>query len=52
MFSEMRLKEALMLGFTRAVTPIHTTPLDLRSNAVEVLSVRNIQEAQEALFGA
>jgi len=52
MFSEMRLKEALVLGFTRAVTPIHATPLDFRSNAMEILPVRNIQEAQEALFGA
>jgi len=49
MFSEMRLKEALMLGFTRAVTPVHSPPL--RSGAMEILPVRNIQEAQPALFG-
>ena len=48
-FSEMRLKEALMLGFTRAVTPVHSPPL--RSGAMEILPVRNIQEAQPALFG-
>jgi DNA repair protein RadA/Sms len=52
MFSEMRLKEALMLGFTRAVTPVHSTPLDLRSSSMEILTVRNIQEAQSALFGS
>jgi DNA repair protein RadA/Sms len=52
MFSEMRLKEALMLGFTRAVTPIHATPLDLKANTMEILPVRNVQEAQAALFGA
>lgn len=52
MFSELRLKEALMLGFTRAVTPLLAAPLDLRSHAMEILPVRNIQEAQEAFFGA
>lgn len=51
MFTEMRLKEALMLGFTRAVTPLLTTPVDLKKNSMEILSVRNIQEAQPALFG-
>ncbi|HTG75385.1 MAG TPA: DNA repair protein RadA [Terriglobia bacterium] len=51
MFSEMRLKEALMLGFTRAVTPLHSPPLNLRSGAMEILPVRNLQEAQPALFG-
>jgi DNA repair protein RadA/Sms len=51
MFSELRLKEALMLGFTRAVTPLPAAPSDLRSNAMEILPVRNIQEAQDALFG-
>jgi DNA repair protein RadA/Sms len=51
MFTELRLKEALMLGFTRAVTPLLTAPLELRKNAMELLPVRNIQEAQPALFG-
>ena len=51
MFSEMRLKEALMLGFTRAVIPVHSPPLDLRSGVMEILPVRNVQEAQPALFG-
>jgi len=51
MFTELRLKEALMLGFTRAVTPLLTAPLELRNNAMEILPVRNIQEAQPALFG-
>ena len=51
MFSEMRLKEALMLGFTRAVTPVHSQPLNL-PGAMEILPVRNLQEAQPALFGA
>jgi DNA repair protein RadA/Sms len=51
MFTELRLKEALMLGFTRAVTPILSAPLELRKNSMEILPVRNIQEAQPALFG-
>ena len=52
MFSEMRLKEALMLGFTRAVIPVHVAPIELRTNAMEILTVRNLQDAQPALFGA
>jgi DNA repair protein RadA/Sms len=51
MFTELRLKEALMLGFTRAVTPLLTAPSELRNDAMEILPVRNIQEAQPALFG-
>lgn len=51
MFTELRLKEALMLGFTRAVTPLLTAPLELRKNSMEILPVRNIQDAQPALFG-
>jgi DNA repair protein RadA/Sms len=50
MFTELRLKEALMLGFTRAVTPLLTSPVDLRKNAMEILPVRNIQDAQGAIF--
>jgi DNA repair protein RadA/Sms len=49
MFAELRLKEALMLGFTRAVTPPHATPIEFRG--MEILQVRNVQEAQEALLG-
>jgi hypothetical protein len=52
MFAELRLKEALMLGFTRAVIPVHAAPIDLRSSAMEVLTVRNLQDAQPALFGS
>jgi DNA repair protein RadA/Sms len=51
MFTELRLKEALMLGFTRAVTPLLTSPVDLRKNSMEILPVRNIQDAQAAIFG-
>jgi DNA repair protein RadA/Sms len=51
MFSELRLKEALMLGFSRAVTPLHTAPLAWSNSAMEVFPVRNLQEAQPALFG-
>ena len=48
MFTEMRLKEALMLGFTRAVTPIQTPALEFRG--MEIRQARNVQEAQEALL--
>jgi len=51
MFTELRLKEALMLGFTRAVTPVQTVPADQRAGAMEIFPVRNIQEAQPALLG-
>jgi len=51
MFTELRLKEALMLGFTRAVTPMHNGTLEMRSTRVEIFPVRNLQEAQPALFG-
>ena len=51
MFTELRLKEALMLGFTRAVTPLLSAPVDLRKNAMEILPVRNVQEAQSAILG-
>jgi len=51
MFTDMRLKEALMLGFTRAVTPVPNAPLEVRNNVMEILPVRNLQEAQTALLG-
>jgi DNA repair protein RadA/Sms len=51
LFTELRLKEALMLGFTRAVTPVLSAPLELRREGVEIVAVRNLQEAQSALFG-
>jgi DNA repair protein RadA/Sms len=51
MFAELRLKEARMLGFTRAVVPIQSDPLSIDRNALEIVQVRNIQEAQEALLG-
>ena len=51
MFTELRLKEALMLGFTRAVTPVHNGALELRNHTMEILTARNLQEAQPALFG-
>jgi DNA repair protein RadA/Sms len=51
MFTELRLKEALMLGFTRAVTPLLNSSLELGKNPMEILPVRNIQDAQTAIFG-
>jgi DNA repair protein RadA/Sms len=48
MFSELRLKEALMLGFTRAVIPVNSLPADFRH--MEIVQVRNVKEAQDALL--
>jgi DNA repair protein RadA/Sms len=45
MFSELRLKEALMLGFRRAVVP----PSEL-NGGLEVVPVRNLQEAQTSFW--
>jgi DNA repair protein RadA/Sms len=50
MFGDLRLKEALMLGFYRAITPVQTIDAELK-RALEVTPVRNIQEARVALFG-
>jgi DNA repair protein RadA/Sms len=50
MFADTRLKEAHMLGFHRAVAPVQSIDGEL-AGALEVMSVRNIQEAREALFG-
>jgi DNA repair protein RadA/Sms len=50
MFAELRLKEATMLGFTRAVTPVSNGTVELRSGAIEVHQAKNLQEAQSALF--
>jgi DNA repair protein RadA/Sms len=47
--ADLRLKEALMLGFRRAVTPVRTGT-DEPPGKIEVFQVRNLQDAQEALF--
>jgi DNA repair protein RadA/Sms len=49
MYPQMRLKEASMLGFRRAIVPAQTIS-DLPANAMELCLVRNLQEAQENLF--
>lgn len=49
MFPEMRLKEASMLGFNRAITPVKNASAG--SNVeIEIVSVENVREAQAALF--
>jgi DNA repair protein RadA/Sms len=50
MFPEIRLKEASMLGFHRGVIP-HQTVSETGVYGIELLCVRNLQEAQDALFG-
>ncbi len=48
MHSEMRLKEASLLGFKAAVVPDHAVTGSMTE--MQVTAVRNLQEAQEALF--
>jgi DNA repair protein RadA/Sms len=49
MFPEIRLKEAIMLGFLRCVIP--SQPInDLPDDGVEILRVKNLQDAQQSLF--
>jgi len=50
MFADMRLKEALMLGFNSAVAPPQKLAPEIES-AIRMSAVRNIQEARHALFG-
>src|SRR5262249_26601749 len=50
MFAGLRLKEALMLGFNRAVAPVQSIEAEL-DRGLDIRPVRNIQEAREALFG-
>jgi len=49
MFPEIRLKEAVTLGFRRGIVPSQSAASELHS-AMETLCVRDLREAQEALF--
>ena len=49
MFPEMRLKEAAVLGFKRGIVPIPTIAGAFES-AMETIGVRDLREAQQALF--
>ena len=49
MFPEIRLKEAIMLGFERGIIPAQ--PLaDLSGSGIKVFPVQHLQEAQQSLF--
>src|SRR5262249_53626632 len=48
MFPEIRLKEAAVLGFKRGIIPSQSVGGEL--NAMEILSVRDLRQAQETLF--
>lgn len=50
MFPEIRLKEAYLLGFKRAVMPAQAVSGDL-PGSMETVQVRNLQESQPAFFG-
>ena len=49
MFTALRLKEALMLGFSRAVTP-SSSASEVPEGAIEVVPVRHLADARQALF--
>src|SRR5213594_5229181 len=49
MFPEIRLKEAATLGFKRGIVPSQPATSELHS-AMETVHVRNLREAQEAMF--
>ena len=49
MFPEIRLKEAAILGFKRGVIPSQSVAQELHST-IETVRVRDLREAQEALF--
>src|SRR5215510_14803525 len=49
MFTEIRLKEASMLGFRRGVIP-HQAVSETGAFGVELLRARNLQEAQDSLL--
>jgi DNA repair protein RadA/Sms len=51
MFPEIRLKEASMLGFRRAVIPAQPFSEELQP-ALENVRVRDLKQAQEVLFGS
>ena len=48
-FPEIRLKEAANLGFKRGIIPLQSVAQELQS-AIETRRVRDLQQAQEALF--
>jgi DNA repair protein RadA/Sms len=50
LFSGLRLKEAMMLGFRRAIMPDQPAASEKPSGELEVIPVRLISEAREALF--
>jgi DNA repair protein RadA/Sms len=50
MFPDIRLKEASILGFKRAVIPLQPLP-ETPPSAIDTFSVRNLHQAHEALFG-
>jgi len=50
MFPGLRLKEAAMLGFGTAVMPAQSLN-DESDGKIQIIPVRNIQEAQACLFG-
>jgi DNA repair protein RadA/Sms len=49
MFPEIRIKEASVLGFSRAVIPSQVLASEIQS--FEVVQVRDLRQTQEALFG-
>jgi DNA repair protein RadA/Sms len=50
MFTDLRLKEARLLGFSRAVIPVQASEPDSMDAGLTILHASNIQEAQPALF--
>lgn len=50
MFPEIRLKEASVLGFNRGVIPAQPVSDELRAS-INTIPVRDLKQAQEALFG-
>jgi predicted ATP-dependent serine protease len=49
MFPEIRLKEAVSLGFKRGIVPSQPFAQELH-RALEAVCVRDLKQAQEALF--
>jgi DNA repair protein RadA/Sms len=49
MFADVRLKEAAILGFKRGIIPSQSITQELQS-AIETVRVRDLKQAQEALF--
>jgi len=49
MFPEIRLKEASVLGFKRAVVPAQAIAEDLQA-VMEIVTVRDLRQAQDTLF--